>query len=83
MNKKKMPLGLIVQLVLVAILIVVLGLSMFWNFLLIYAEVIAGAALIVMAYNNQKVYNRKHLTWIYALFGVVLIITAIWKVFNG
>ena len=83
MQKNKMPVGLIIQLILVAILIIVLGFSFFYSFSLIYAEVIAGLALIVMAYNNKKIYNRKHLTWIYALFGVILIITAIWRIFNG
>ncbi len=79
----KLDAGLIAQLVLVLILIIILVLSMFYNFLLQVAEVIAGLALIVMGYNNNRIYKRKALTWIYVIFGIILIISTGWNYFNG
>jgi len=79
----KLDAGLIVQLVLVLILIIILVLSMFYSFLLPVAEIIAGLALIVMGYNNHRIYNRKALTWIYVVFGMILIISTGWNYING
>lgn len=79
----KLDAGLITQLVLVLILIVLLILSFFWEFLLPIAEIIAGLALIVMGYNNHRIYHRKALTIIYIIFGIILIVSAGWNYFNG
>ena len=75
--------GLLAQLVIVLILVVLLVLSMFWKFILPYAELVAGAALLVMAYNNNRIYNRKVLTWVYAIFVILLILTTGWSMING
>jgi len=79
----KLDAWLIVQLVLVLILIVILVLSMFYNFLLPVAEIIAGLALIIMGYNNQRIYKRKALTWVYIIFGIILILSTGWALING
>lgn len=83
MNKVKLDAGLIAQLVLVIILIIVLLLSIFWKFLLPVAEVLAGIALIIMGYNNHRIYSRKALTWIYIIFGIIIILSAGWNFING
>lgn len=75
--------GLIAQLLSVLILIIVLVLSMFYSFLLPIAEIIAGAALILMGYNNHRIYKRKALTWIYIIFGIILILSTGWNYING
>ena len=81
--KNKLDLGLMAQLVLVLILIVILLLSLFYKFLLAVAEIVAGLALIVMGYNNQRVYKRKAMTIIYIVFGVLVLVGAIWGFING
>ena len=81
--KNKLDLGLIAQLVLVLILIVILLLSLFYKFLLPVAEIVAGLALIVMGYNNQRIYKRKAMTIIYIVFGVLVLVGAIWGFING
>ena len=81
--KNKLDLGLMAQLVLVLILIVILLLSLFYKFLLPVAEIVAGLALIVMGYNNQRVYKRKAMTIIYIVFGVLVLVGAIWGFING
>ena len=82
-NTNKMDGGLLLQLAMVIVLIVLLVLAIFWKVLLPYAELVAGCALLVMAYNNHRLYNRKFFTWIYALFGLLLILTTGWSMFNG
>ena len=81
--KNKLDLGLMAQLVLVLILIVILLLSLFYKFLLPVAEIVAGLALIVMGYNNQRIYKRKAMTIIYIVFGVLVLVGAIWGFING
>jgi len=79
----KLDAWVIAQLVLVLILIIILVLSMFYSFLLPVAEIIAGLSLIIMGYNNHRIYNRKTLTWIYIAFGLILIISTGWNYING
>ena len=79
----KLDAGLILQLILVLVLIIILVLSMFYSFLLPIAEIIAGIALIVMGYNNHRIYNRKALTWVYVIFGIILILSTGWNLING
>lgn len=79
----KLDAGLITQLVLVLILIVLLILSFFWEFLLPICEIVAGLALIIMGYNNHRIYKRKALTIIYVLFGIILIVSTGWNYFHG
>ena len=81
--KNKLDAGLMAQLVLVLILIVILLLSLFYKFLLPVAEIVAGLALIVMGYNNQRIYKRKAMTIIYIVFGVLVLVGAIWGFING
>ncbi len=82
-NKAKLDVGLIIQLILVVILIIMLLLSIFYSFLLPIAEILAGLALIIMGYNNNRIYKRKALTWIYIIFGIIVILSTIWNYLNG
>ena len=69
--------GLIIQLLLVFAVLVLLLLSAFDGIFLTIAEIVAGLALITMAYNNHTVFSRKYLTILYALFGVIVIIDGV------
>lgn len=77
MKKKQNKYGLIVQLLLVFAILVLLLLSAFDRIYLTIAEIVTGLALLVMAYNNHTVFNRKYLTIIYALFGIVVIVDGV------
>lgn len=76
-KKKQNKYGLIVQLLLVFAILVLLLLSAFDRIYLTIAEIVTGLALLVMAYNNHTVFNRKYLTIIYALFGIVVIVDGV------
>lgn len=75
--------GLIIQLLLVLAVIVLLILTAFDKIYLYIAEVVTGFALVTMAYNNHTVYNRKYLTIVYIIFGIIVIITGSIDLLNG
>lgn len=75
--------GLIIQLFLVLAVVVLLILTAFDKIYLYIAEIVTGLALIVMAYNNHTVYNRKYLTLIYIIFGILVIISGSMDLVNG
>ncbi len=81
MNKNKITLAL--QLILLIIGIVLLITSIFKNFLLPYSEIAIGLTLLVMAYNNDKIFKRKGFTILYIIFGLLVILNGIWSIFNG
>ena len=51
----KIDIGLIIQLILVLALIIILLFSIHYTFLRPIAEIIAGLALIIMGYNNNRI----------------------------
>jgi hypothetical protein len=59
--------GMLVQIILVFFLIIFAILTIFYSQLKIACFLISGLTLIVMAYNNHKIYKRKTLTIIYLL----------------
>jgi len=42
-----------------------------------FLEIVVGFDLLIMAYNNGKIYKRKNMTIIYVVFGICLIIYGI------
>ena len=66
--------GLVIQLLLVLAVVVLLVLSAWDRIFLQIAEIVTGFALIAMAYNNHTVYNRKYLTVIYVIVGLLVIV---------
>lgn len=76
-EQKQNTYGLVIQLLLVLAVVVLLVLSAFDRIYLTIAEIVTGLALIAMAYNNHTVYNRKYLTIIYAIFGLLVIIDGV------
>ena len=75
--------GLIIQLILVLAVLILLILTAFDKIYLTIAEIVAGLALITMAYNNHTVYNRKYLTLVYIAFGILIIISGTVDLING
>jgi len=80
---KQIDNGLIIQLLLVIILVIFLILSIFWNHLFLVAEILSGITLVVMGFNNQRIYKRKYLTAIYMAFGGLIFLSAIWSIIVG
>ncbi|MBR3897942.1 MAG: hypothetical protein IKJ43_01520 [Bacilli bacterium] len=79
---KSLALTLKIELFLLIILIISF-ISSFITKIYSYTEIIAGVTLLLMSYNNQKYIKKKYMTPTYAIFGIITIAMAIYKVFNG
>ncbi len=42
-----------------------------------------GILLLVLSYNNYKVFKRKYMTPIYLIFGIIVLVTVLVGVING
>ncbi len=74
--------GINIQII-VTIVVLVFGiLTLFFEKYFPLFQFSMGIDLLLLAYNNEKVYRRKHLTIIYTIIGVLLIVFSIF-VFLG
>ena len=71
------------QLIMMFILVGALIFSAFQPWFLKVCEIICGLTLLVIAYNNKTMFNRKFMTVIYAFFGIFMIGMGIWNIVNG
>lgn len=71
-------LGINIQIIVTIVVVVFAILSLFVsdNFLPIL-ELFIGLDLMIMAYNNKKIYQRGKVTYIYLIVGILLIVYAI------
>ncbi len=79
---KKIETSLKIEFILFIILIISL-ISSFFTKIYTYTEIIMGIVLLIMSYNNQKHFKKKYLTYIYLFFGLLVIGTSIYSIFNG
>ncbi len=71
--------GVVFQFI-VTVVVVIFGiLSLFNKSYYSTFELVIGVDLFIMAYNNQKIYQKKNLTIIYLLVGLFLVISSILK----
>lgn len=45
--------------------------------LFIISQILVGILMFIIAYNNQKIYKRKYMTYIYLGLGIVIIATSL------
>ena len=62
------------QMIVMIISLILIVLSFFVEVLADYREIVLGLILLVMAYTNYVVYEKKKLTIVYIIFGLLLII---------
>lgn len=80
---KKSQLGLWIQAILCICGLTSLIISLLESAFIPLTEILVAFCLFTMAYNNQKLYKRNTMTYIYIGFGLFLIITTILDVFHG
>ena len=83
MNKRIDDLGLFLQIVLTAAVIISFITSLFIGPLLVVTYALMALILFVLCYNNYVIYKRKYLTTLYFVFGIVMTIETIIGVING
>ena len=69
--------SLLAQAVCVIGVLAISVLAIFENSFTIPVEVLVGITLLIMAYNNYKMYNRKFMTAIYIIFGIISLVVGI------
>ncbi len=74
---------LILQLLLFLLVIIFLISSAWFDIMYYITAITAGITLEIMGYNNHKYFKRKYLSYIYLIFGIIMIITGIGGIING
>ena len=77
MNKSINNIGMFIQVVLASAIIIMMIISIFTDILLIPLQILIIPELCVMAYNNQKIYKKKFMTFIYLAFAIFIAATLI------
>lgn len=73
-NNEKAKKVINIQLVIMIIALIFIALSFAIKSLADYREIVLGIILLVMAYTNYVVYDKKKMTILYVVFGLLLII---------
>ena len=82
-NNKINQASLLIQIILLFMLIYFLILKIFIPEFRNLVDYILSFSLLVMAYNNNKIYKRKNMTFIYIIIGVLLLVGSIVGSING
>lgn len=77
MNKKIDELGIFLQVVLAAAVVISFITSLFIGPLLIVTYSLMSLILFVLSYNNYTIYKRKYMTIVYFIFGFIVILMTI------
>ncbi len=77
MKKEIKNIGLLLQLI-ISVSVVIIGIiSIFVSEFILGLQILLFLTMLIMSYNNEKIFKRKYLTIIYLIFSVVLLISVI------
>lgn len=77
MRKRVDNIGMFIQLVLGVAIIIMMLISIFTDVLYTPLQILIVPELCIMAYNNQKVYKRKYMTFIYLAIALYILVSLI------
>ena len=77
MKKRVDNIGMFIQLVLGVAIIIMMLISIFTDVLYTPLQILIVPELCIMAYNNQKVYKRKYMTFIYLAIALYILVSLI------
>ena len=69
--------GMFIQVILGFTIIIMMIISIFTKVLYIPLQILIVPELLIMAYNNQKVYKKKFMTYIYLALALYILISLI------
>lgn len=78
---KKLKKILNIQMIVMFLALVFIICSFFIKVLAPYREIVLGVILLMMGYSNQIIYKRTKMTIAYVIFGILLIVTNLIKIF--
>ena len=77
MKKEVNNIGMFIQAVLGVAIVIMLIISLFTNILYTPLQILIIPELCIMAYNNQKIYKRKYMTFIYLALALYILVSLI------
>ncbi len=77
MTKRVDNIGMFIQVVLGFAIIIMMIISIFTNVLYTPIQILIVPELCIMAYNNQKIYKKKYMTYIYLALALYILVTLI------
>ncbi len=77
MRKRVDNIGMFIQLVLGVAIIIMMLISIFTDVLYTPLQILIVPELCIMAYNNQKIYKRKYMTFIYLAIALYILVSLI------
>ena len=77
MRKKINNIGMFIQAVLGVAIVIMLIISLFTNILYTPIQILIVPELCIMAYNNQKIYKKKCMTFIYLALAIYILVSLI------
>lgn len=77
MRKKINNIGMFIQAVLGVAIVIMLIISLFTNILYTPIQILIVPELCIMAYNNQKIYKKKYMTFIYLALAIYILVSLI------
>ena len=80
MKTKNNDVGLMVQFILIFLILVFSIISLFEKSFFWEMELIVSLTLLVMAYNNQKTFKRKNLTFVYMVCSLLILLSLFIKI---
>jgi len=80
---KKWDIWLLLQLVLTVVSLCLVTWSFFDSSLLLFVEISFLFTMLLMAYNNYRVYKRRSFTYLYGGVGMILLIVIFYHLWGG
>ena len=77
MNRRINNIGMFIQVILGAAIIIMMIISIFTDVLYTPMQILIVPELCIMAYNNQKIYKRKFMTFIYLALAIYILVSLI------
>lgn len=74
--------GLFIQVILMFFVLVFAIITYLQNLFLLVTEILLALLMFTMAYNNEKTFKRKGMTYVYLITGIVVLIISIVLLFK-
>ena len=82
MKKECKQISLFLQAIIISFIIICLVVYLFIPELIFVVEVLVSAFLLLSAYNNNKIFKRPYLTFLYTISSLLFLISAIMDTFG-
>lgn len=82
-NSSNNDVGLLIQIILVFFVLVFSIITFFQPIFLVMSEILVAFLMFIMAYNNQKTFKRKGITYVYIITGIIMLLLSIVSLYSN